>query len=240
LVCVCCREVRIVIGPQALIRYDNRLAITVQGSPAADVSSGQALAAMVEVAQNTSPKGYRGVWTNISLQEKRAEGKTTIILGFALLFAYLFLVGLYERWTIPVSVLLSVSVGVVGAFFGIFLFGLTLAPGLDAGSAAAVPARDDDLLCFHPRPLSVDCRGGAINVGTQKRWHISVRRNDFHIFCRHFCDPTTLRLLPENTRAPAPWRSAAPGRTGRRSNYLARDQSACGMITSTYRTGAAT
>jgi multidrug efflux pump subunit AcrB len=119
-------EVRIAIGPQALIRYDNRLAVTVQGSPAAGVSSGQALAAMADVAQNTLPKGYRGVWTDISFQEKRAEGKTTIILGFALLFAYLFLVGLYESWTIPVSVLLSVSVGVLGAFFGILLFGLTL------------------------------------------------------------------------------------------------------------------
>ena len=119
-------EVRLVIGPQALIRYDNRLAVTVQGSPAPGISSGQALSAMEQVAQATLPKGYRGGWTDISFQEKRAEGKTTIILAFALLFAYLFLVGLYESWSIPVSVLLSVSVGVVGAFLGIALFGLTL------------------------------------------------------------------------------------------------------------------
>ena len=57
-----------------------------------------------------------GEWTDTAFQEKRAEGKTTIILGFAVLFAYLFLVGLYESWTIPVPVLLSVSVGVLGSF----------------------------------------------------------------------------------------------------------------------------
>ena len=119
-------EVRPVIGPQALIRYNNRTAVTVQGSPAAGVSSGQALAAMELVAANTLPRGYQGLWTDVSFQEKRAEGKTSIILGFAVLFAYLFLVALYESWTIPVPVLLSVTVGVVGSFFAIVAAGLTL------------------------------------------------------------------------------------------------------------------
>ena len=119
-------EVRTIIGPQAIIRYNNRLAATVQGSPAPGVSSGQALAAMDQVAMQTLPRGYRGLWTDISFQEKRAEGKTAIILGFALLFAYLFLVALYESWTIPIPVLLSVTVGVVGSYFAIVVAGLTL------------------------------------------------------------------------------------------------------------------
>ena len=119
-------EVRTVIGPQAIIRYNNNLAATVQGSPAPGVSSGQALAAMDQVAAQTLPRGYRGLWTDISFQEKRAEGKTAIILGFALLFAYLFLVALYESWTIPVPVLLSVTIGVVGSYFAIWVAGLTL------------------------------------------------------------------------------------------------------------------
>ena len=97
-------EVGVVLGPQGLIRYNNTRAATVQGSPAPGVSSGQSLAAMDEVAAKTLPSGYRGSWTDISFQEKRAEGQTAIILGFALLFAYLFLVGLYESWTIPVPV----------------------------------------------------------------------------------------------------------------------------------------
>ncbi|HEY6380226.1 MAG TPA: efflux RND transporter permease subunit, partial [Pseudolabrys sp.] len=119
-------EVRVVLGPQGLVRYNNTRAATVQGGPAPGISSGQALVAMDDVAAKTLPSGYRGAWTDISFQEKRAEGQTTIILAFALLFAYLFLVGLYESWTIPVPVLLSVSVGVAGAYLAIVSAGLVL------------------------------------------------------------------------------------------------------------------
>jgi hydrophobe/amphiphile efflux-1 (HAE1) family protein len=119
-------EVRVVIGPPALIRYNNLRAVTVQGGPAEGVSSGQALQAMQAVAAKTLPAGYAGEWTDTAFQEKRAEGKTPIILGFAVLFAYLFLVGLYESWTIPVPVLLSVSIGVFGSFAAIVIGRLTL------------------------------------------------------------------------------------------------------------------
>ena len=119
-------EVKVSLGPQALIRYNNRRAVTIQGSPAPGISSGQSLAAMDAVAARTLPPGYRGDWTDTAFQEKRAEGQTTIVLGFAILFAYLFLVALYESWTIPVPVLLSVTVGIVGSFVGVWLGGLTL------------------------------------------------------------------------------------------------------------------
>jgi multidrug efflux pump subunit AcrB len=119
-------EVRVVVGPPALIRYNNVRAVSVLGSPAPGVSSGQALKAMEQVAARTLPAGFAGEWTDTSFQEKRAEGKTTMILGFALLFAYLFLVGLYESWTIPVPVLLSVPVGVLGSFIAMAIGGLTL------------------------------------------------------------------------------------------------------------------
>ena len=119
-------EPRVIVGPPALIRYNNKRAVTVQGTPAQGVSSGQALAAMEQVAAKTLPQGFSGEWTDTAFQEKRAEGKTAIILGFAFLFAFLFLVALYESWIIPVPVLLSVSVGVLGAFAAIMLGGLTL------------------------------------------------------------------------------------------------------------------
>src|SRR5215475_12327868 len=117
-------EVRVVVGPPALIRYNNLRAATIQGNPAPGVSSGQALKAMEEVAARTLPAGYAGEWTDTAFQEKRAEGKTAMILGFAVLFAYLFLVALYESWTIPVPVLLSVSVGIMGAIGTLLLLGL--------------------------------------------------------------------------------------------------------------------
>ncbi len=119
-------EVRVVVGPPSLIRYNNLRAVTVQGRPAPGVSSGQALSVMEAVAARTLPEGYAGEWTDTAFQEKRAEGKTGMILGFAVLFAYLFLVALYESWTIPVPVLLSVTIGILGSFAAIVLGRLTL------------------------------------------------------------------------------------------------------------------
>ncbi len=119
-------EPKLIVGPPSLIRYNNRRAVTVQGTPAQGVSSGQALKTMETVAAATLPSGFAGEWTDTAFQEKRAEGKTGMILGFALLFAYLFLVALYESWIIPVPVLLSVSVGVLGAYVAILAGGLTL------------------------------------------------------------------------------------------------------------------
>lgn len=119
-------EARLVVGPPGLIRYNNRQAVTIQGGPAPGISSGQALKAMEEVAARTLPQGYAGEWTDTAFQEKRAEGKTAIILGFAVLFAYLFLVALYESWTIPVPVLLSVAVAILGSFVAMVISGLTL------------------------------------------------------------------------------------------------------------------
>ena len=119
-------EVRPIVGPPALIRYNNKRAVTVQGSPAQGISSGQALNAMEAIASQTLPQGFSGDWTDTAFQEKRAEGKTAMILGFAVLFAYLFLVGLYESWTIPVPVLLSVIVGILGSFTAIVVGHLTL------------------------------------------------------------------------------------------------------------------
>jgi multidrug efflux pump subunit AcrB len=119
-------ETRVVVGPPSQIRYNNLKAVTIQGNPAPGISTGQALQAMDAVAARTLPQGYAGEWTDTAFQEKRAEGKTAIILGFAILFAYLFLVGLYESWTIPVPVLLSVVIGIVGSVGSIVLAGLTL------------------------------------------------------------------------------------------------------------------
>jgi hydrophobe/amphiphile efflux-1 (HAE1) family protein len=119
-------SVRIVTGPQVITRYNNYRSITIDGGPAPGVSSGSALAAMAEVSARTLPPGYGFEWTGTAYQEELAAGQTGLILGLAVLFAYLFLVGLYESWTIPVPVLLSVIVGVVGAFIGIHVAGLSV------------------------------------------------------------------------------------------------------------------
>jgi hydrophobe/amphiphile efflux-1 (HAE1) family protein len=117
---------RVVVGPQVITRYNNYRAIPIQGSPSPGTSSGTALAAMAEVSDKTLPSGYGYEWTGTAYQEFAASGQTGPILGLAVLFAFLFLVGLYESWMIPVPVLLSVPVGVLGAFLGILIFHLSL------------------------------------------------------------------------------------------------------------------
>ena len=81
---------------------------------------------MADVSARTLPPGYTYEWTGTAYQEVAASGQTGAILALAILFAYLFLVALYESWVIPIPVLLSVSVGVFGAFVGILLGGLAL------------------------------------------------------------------------------------------------------------------
>jgi len=117
-------EVRFILGPQTVGRYNNYRSVTVMGGPAVGVSSGEALAAMEAVSAKTLPDGYTFEWTGTALQEIQAAGQTGMILGLAVLFAYLFLVALYESWTIPVPVLLSVSVGIAGAMTALWIAGL--------------------------------------------------------------------------------------------------------------------
>ena len=81
---------------------------------------------MTEISNATLPAGYSFEWTGTAYQEQRAAGQTGIILSLAVLFAYLFLVALYESWMIPVPVLLAVIVGVFGSYLAIKIAGLDL------------------------------------------------------------------------------------------------------------------
>ena len=118
--------VRVVLGPQVISRFNNYRAVTVNGGPKPGVSSGDALIAMDQISARTLPPGYGYEWSGTAYQEKAASGQTAAIMSLAILFAYLFLVGLYESWMIPVPVLLSVTVGVLGAFGGLYISGLPL------------------------------------------------------------------------------------------------------------------
>jgi hydrophobe/amphiphile efflux-1 (HAE1) family protein len=117
-------DVELITAPSSIVRYNNLRSVTVNGGPAPGYSSGEAIAAMQAVAANTLPRGFSYEWTGTALQEKAAAGQTGYILGLAIVFAYLFLVGLYESWTIPVAALLSVVVGLFGAMAALKLFGL--------------------------------------------------------------------------------------------------------------------
>ncbi len=118
-------EVKLVQGPQTVVRYNGFRAAVINGASKPGYSSGQALAAMQRISTTTLPPGYSYEWTGTALQEETASGHTAIVLGLAVLFAYLFLVALYESWNIPISALLSVSVAILGAIIAVTIAGLS-------------------------------------------------------------------------------------------------------------------
>ncbi|MEQ9335329.1 multidrug efflux RND transporter permease subunit, partial [Thalassobaculum sp.] len=118
-------ETRLVVGPQAIVRYNNQRSVTVNGAPAPGYSSGQALAAMERVSAENLPDGFGYEWTGTAYQEKLAGGQTLLAIVFAVIFGYLFLVGLYESWSMPAVVLLSVVIGITGALAAIWVSGLS-------------------------------------------------------------------------------------------------------------------
>ena len=117
-------DVEPILGPEVLNRYNMFRSVTVNGEAGPGFSSGQAIAAANQVAGATLPEGYTTEWTGQSLQEIQATGQTGMILAFAVLFAYLFLVAQYESWSLPISVMLSVSVALLGALLALALTGL--------------------------------------------------------------------------------------------------------------------
>ncbi|TWA61831.1 multidrug efflux pump [Azospirillum baldaniorum] len=116
--------IRNTLAPDSLVRYDQFLSASVNGNPAPGGSSGQALVAMQEVADRTLPAGYATEWTGLSYQESRIGNQTVIIFGLAVMFGYLFLVAQYENWLIPLAVLLSVVIAVLGAGIGLSVAGI--------------------------------------------------------------------------------------------------------------------
>ncbi len=115
-----------ILEPQIISRYNDVEAIPIIGTPGPNVSSADSLAAMSEISARTLPAGFTYEWTGTAYQELSAAGQTGPILGLSILFAYLFLVALYESWIIPVPVLLSVVVGIFGAMLGVALCGLNV------------------------------------------------------------------------------------------------------------------
>lgn len=103
------------IGAQSIQRYNNYRSVKITAAPAAGLSSGSAITAMQELSAKILPAGYQYQWTGMSLQEQDAGSQTALIFAMAFLFAYLFLVGLYESWVIPLPVMVSIIIGLFGS-----------------------------------------------------------------------------------------------------------------------------
>lgn len=111
-------------GAGMLQRYNLYRTAELSGGSAPGFSSGQALDAMEKLAREKLPPGFGFEWTGLAFQERAAGSAQALIFGLALVFVFLVLAALYESWAIPFSVLLSLPVGVFGAFLGTFARGL--------------------------------------------------------------------------------------------------------------------
>ena len=113
-------------------RFNGTRSITIQGSTASGYSSGQSIQAMEEVVHEIAPTGFAIEWSGQSREEKKSSGSTMQVMGLALVFVFLCLAALYESWSIPFAVLLTVPTGIFGAFFvqyaAFMIFALTGSP----------------------------------------------------------------------------------------------------------------
>lgn len=113
-----------VYGPEQVTRYNMYPSAMINGQPAAGFSSGQAIAAIKEVAATKLPKGYGYDWAGSSRDQANAGNQAIYIFIICLLFVYLLLAAQYESFLLPFPVILSLPVGVFGALFMLMLMGL--------------------------------------------------------------------------------------------------------------------
>ena len=117
---------RRISGPEYTNRFNLYRAAQVLGSAAPGYSSGQAMDALEEVAKTTLPPEMGYDWADLSYQEKQASGGALTSFALSLVFVFLILAALYESWSLPFSVLLTVPIAIFGAFIGIMIRGYDL------------------------------------------------------------------------------------------------------------------
>jgi HAE1 family hydrophobic/amphiphilic exporter-1/multidrug efflux pump len=118
-------EINYSSGPDSLDRYNNLSAVKLLGSAAPGYSSGQAIAEIERIAKEVLSSDMSYEWTGTAYQEKRSSGSTALALGMAVIMVFLILAALYERWSLPLSVLLALPFGIFGALVSVWIAGMT-------------------------------------------------------------------------------------------------------------------
>ena len=115
-----------IVGPYAITRFNMYPSIAINGNSTANVSSGAAMKIMEKLSSENLPQNVGFEWSGVSFQEKQSSGEIVPILLLSFIFVYLFLVGLYESWFLPVSVILIIPVAIFGALFFQYIFDIQL------------------------------------------------------------------------------------------------------------------
>jgi len=110
-------------GPASLARFNNLPAVKLFGAAAPGISSGQAIEEVERIAKEALPADFSFDWGGASYQEKKSGGTSVLALGLAVIMVFLILAAQYERWSLPLSVLLALPFGTFGALAAVYLRG---------------------------------------------------------------------------------------------------------------------
>ena len=116
--------VRNIVGPEQVERFNGFVAAKIMGDSKPGISSGDAIKIVEEVAAATLPNGYEISWTGQAFQEKRASGSSLQAFVFAIIMVFLILAAQYEKWSLPVAVIMAVPFALMGALTGVWLRGM--------------------------------------------------------------------------------------------------------------------
>src|SRR3954452_23433392 len=119
-------EVRYALGPIDVPHYNLYASTKMNGGPAPGYSSGQALAAMQEVADEVLPEGFGTEWTGTTFQEQKTGNQATYIFALSVVCVFLFMAALYESWIRPTVIILTVPLAMFGAIVGLWFFDMPL------------------------------------------------------------------------------------------------------------------
>jgi multidrug efflux pump subunit AcrB len=111
-------------GPNLVTRFNSYPSVQITGVPAPGYSTGDAIKIIEELAAKNLPDGYGYSWSGASYQEVRAGNQAPYVLAFGLVMVFLVLAAQYEKWSLPLAVLLAVPFGLFGAIFAVFIFGM--------------------------------------------------------------------------------------------------------------------
>ncbi|WP_428827222.1 efflux RND transporter permease subunit [Azonexus sp. IMCC34842] len=110
-----------IVGPEQVERFNGFVAAKVMGDSKPGVSSGDAIKIVEDVAAATLPSGFEISWTGQAFQEKRSSGSSLYAFGFAIIMVFLILAAQYEKWSLPLAVVMAVPFALMGALTAIWL-----------------------------------------------------------------------------------------------------------------------
>lgn len=120
-------------GPAIISRFNASKSVTIQGSPGAGYSSGQAMDAIEQIARETAPSGFNIDWSGQSREEKAATNSTGQVMLLSFVFVFLCLAALYESWSVPYAVILTVPTGIFGALLSAYILNMQISIYMQIG-----------------------------------------------------------------------------------------------------------